>query len=1262
MRHAKWISAYQIDQWADAIEARALLPELIRRLIHATVEHSQIEHIEFAGSEEGHRPGYDGTTKVRAGGGNAKVPEGIAYWEMGVNQDIKGKLDDDFDGRVKNREPGDYSKVTYIGVTPRDYQNKGTFITDRKKLAHWGDVRVYDSNDLEQWLETAPAVALWLVPHVRKQNVGNLIDLASYWENLQRRLKGKIIPDVLLTSRQGAMKEFERWLAGPSEVFSMRGQTPHEVVDVFSAWVQSLPQDKQDPIASRAIVVEDETAWSLLVDSPNPLILVCGPGLQLDAEKIAGAQRKKHHVLRPVTGALARDALQLERMDRQELGKRLIAAGMAEAEAVNLASNSGGWFSVLKRQYSSIPDDRDPAWANAPAAGELAPLLLIGAWTDANAADQEVVAGVASRSYAACRTSVNHWAKQPDAPVRWGNGIWEFISLLDAWTYLHKTIEPAHLDAFETAAVKVLGIDNPALDLAPEERWQASIKGKHLPHSQELRAALARSLAMLATRDWPNDIADTVSLQLRAERVARKILQPNSSWKRWSTLGSLLSSLAEAAPEVVLEAIESGISGEKPTLRELFDQERGGAMGRVEHTGLLWALERMAWDKKLLPRVSLALARLAEIDPGGQWSNRPKESLHHIFFSWMPHTTASLDDRIGVLKLLFQRHIDVAWELLLSLFPKMHMSIMVQRTPEWRFWAEGWKRDMSHVEYEQSVSAFIELALVELAKKPSRWAQFVEEFPRLGRGGVERFLKALEGAHMESLDPEDRKALWDQTRKLVEQHREFDDAKWAFPKDIVDRFDAVAQRLSPRDPIELSLSLFSHRFNPIGPRDMPWEEQEKLLGQRRSEALVTILKNQGFEGILALLAKAENTWAIGWELAKKSGAQFDANVIPSFLLEQDPAKLKFAEAYTTARIYEDVSAARKTSFDKWSPDQISAFVALLPFGRETWDQVAKLPEPIPTNYWKKTGRHVHDLPAADVEFAARKLTAAGRVHSAIDLVGMTRDKPQGKLNADVLMSLLELSASAPSTEHPGQLTGYHIQELIDDIQKTPGVDEGRLAGIEWAFLDLLDRFSRHRPEALHKALATQPKFFVELLCLLYRRRGEKEEEQKPPSDETKAKAERAWKLMHDWDKIPGTQSDGSVLLDDLRVWIKTARELAEKEGRLVVGDITIGNVFAHSPADPDGTWPCAAVQQVIEETTSPEIERGFLQGIFNNRGSTSRAMDEGGAQERELAKKYQAWADKVLLRFPKVSKLLSHMASDYEAQAVQEDLGAAERD
>ena len=160
MRHPKWIKALDLDRWADTNEAKSMLPEVVRRLVHGTTIPAEIEHIDFPGGEEIHRPGYDGVTKLRKG--NAKVPEGICYWELGTNLQVKSKLDDDYGKRIGDRGAGDFSAVTYIAVTPRDYQGKSDWVADKLLKNEWKDVRVYDSSDLEQWLEMAPGVALWL--------------------------------------------------------------------------------------------------------------------------------------------------------------------------------------------------------------------------------------------------------------------------------------------------------------------------------------------------------------------------------------------------------------------------------------------------------------------------------------------------------------------------------------------------------------------------------------------------------------------------------------------------------------------------------------------------------------------------------------------------------------------------------------------------------------------------------------------------------------------------------------------------------------------------------------------------------------------------------------------------------------------------------------------------------------------------------------------------------------------------------------------
>ena len=524
MRHLKSISAHELDLWANTTDARARLPELIRRLVHATIEPSQIEHINFPGGEETQRPGYDGETKVTTG--NAKVPTGITYWEMGANVGVKGKFASDYSKRLAKRPPGDYSQVAYVAITPRDYQQSGDWVAETGARNEWREVRVYDSNDLEQWLEMAPSVALWARPYISKGQASGLQDLSTHWDNLQSRLKRKLPAELLLVGREAAKAAFEKWLDGSGSELAVCGQTLQEVVDFFTAWVQSLPTQEQDAVASRAIIVEAPDAWPLLADSRHRLILVCAERRRLEPDKIAEALRKGHHVLRPVStlGAQARGVVRLDRLDRGELAKRLVAIGLSEQDSYQLAQRSGGSFSILKRHFSSVPVDEAPAWGTGQAAAALAPLLLIGAWRDENPADQAIVAELAGCPYPETRRAANHWQQQPDAPLRWANGVWEFESLIDSWTFLHGALSPTQLDLWEKVTKSVLGVDDPRLDLDPDARWQANVLGKKLDHSAQLRDALVRSLAMVGTRDWPNLITDTTPLQARVDRVVCAIL------------------------------------------------------------------------------------------------------------------------------------------------------------------------------------------------------------------------------------------------------------------------------------------------------------------------------------------------------------------------------------------------------------------------------------------------------------------------------------------------------------------------------------------------------------------------------------------------------------------------------------------------------------------------------------------------------------------------------------------------------------------
>ena len=107
-------------------------------------------------------------------------------------------------------------------------------------------------------------------------------------------------------------------------------------------------------------------------------------------------------------------------------------------------------------------------------------------------------------------------------------------------------------------------------------------------------------LAMLAAygdKDLKNigkiTVQDMVSLWVR------KILLDNISSHRWYSLRDLLPYLAEASPDIFLEAVEESLKDNQLLLKGLFVEE--GIFGGCPHAGLLWALEGISWILIIYP-------------------------------------------------------------------------------------------------------------------------------------------------------------------------------------------------------------------------------------------------------------------------------------------------------------------------------------------------------------------------------------------------------------------------------------------------------------------------------------------------------------------------------------------------------------------------------------------------------------------------------------------------------------------------------------
>ncbi|MEK7677561.1 MAG: hypothetical protein AAB676_17165 [Verrucomicrobiota bacterium] len=144
-------------------------------------------------------------------------------------------------------------------------------------------------------------------------------------------------------------------------------------------------------------------------------------------------------------------------------------------------------------------------------------------------------------------------------------------------------------------------------------------------------------------------------------------------------------------------------------------------------------------------------------------------------------------------------------------------------------------------------------------------------------------------------------------------------------------------------------------------------------------------------------------------------------------------------------------------------------------------------------------------------------------------------------------------------------------------------------------------------------------------------------------------------MLKSWCRLPGTSADGTIDKAVLVDWLTKAREECAKLDRQEVADVEIGEMLSNAPADADSTWPCLAVRDAMEDINSEEILRGFARGVFSQRGSHWKSLTEGGAQERQLADKYQKQAESIRAGWPLVAAVLQRLADGYASDAKRED-------
>lgn len=1238
--------ADDLVEWSSRTDAGLNLPRLIRRLILEAGEISEPPRVRAG--EGVLLSGWDGISVFS--GKHPYVPQGTALWEMGRDKAVKAKADKEYAKRLENPLGFAPALSTFVFVTPRRWPAKLDWQGARRRERRWRDVRAYDADDLEAWMEIAPVTRIWF-----SRLIGKALDgaeaLDDWWSNWCQATSPKLSSAIVLAGaeREDTGRGIQAHLAGDPSSFAIQADSTEEAIAVLTSAIHTLPEDLSEVLTARAVVVRNAAIWPQLITESRRLLLIPDfPGCEP-----AEAVRAGHTVVTPVgRGPNSGGAIEVPRLRRQAAESALIDAGVPEEDARRLATLARRSLQALRRRIAVSSPLRQPDWCTPDAIRTLVPVLLAGHWQGDAESDQAVLSELSGRPYEELERDLATLANVADPPVRWIGGAWLVCDRFDLWKLIGAYLIPADLDRFHAVFEGVFAassrFDREIASVAPH--WPTLVQRP----SAGLREALAECLALIASEDVR---VGHIRGQNYANALVRAVLNHAAPGAEtiWPTLSDVLPLLAESAPDVFLAALATRIDATDQARRPAPEGDMPAQPLNGAQSNLLWALETLAWNRNYLDQVTLLLAKLSRLSSKNpQIVNSPDATLRSIYLAWLPATTAVPTERFSVIDRVAGSEPEVIWQLLRALLPRPHDVGHPSAKPRWRPWVPDRQPGVLDPGHQQSYEMVLGRLLLLAEGRIERWLELFEDFDHLPMQFKQSLLERFEADSLET-SADERAHLWDRLRALAAEHKHFSDAFWRMSEEQLQMVERLAERYEPDSVIDRVAWMFGKGRHRALARQGSEDHFEALQGIQ-TQAAKELMQAGGLELLLEAAAKFEEPFELGLAVGRSSAlSEIDELEIIQQLTPSGGSSAYLALGFVAGafgvRGWTWVGHIAARLEGKLRPDQWGTFLTVVPPDMTVIDFAERQGPEVAGYYWHRF-RVWARLPVEALERAGRGLLRAGRARDLVVLLGMNIDEDDipSQLIADALENAtVPDGASAPSDT----MYTYYVTQLLDRLAADKGFDRSRVARLEWSYSPLL-RFERP-PGLLHERLQTDPSFFVEVVATVFR--GENELETEVSTDDS-GMATRAFDVLESWHLLPGQGTGGSIDEEALVRWIDKARELLAARDRLKIGDLQIGKLLGKTRLGVRDGVPAAAVCSIIERIASSDLERGVETGVYNARGATMRGLTDGGQQERLLAATYRTYAEAVRNRWPRTAGLLGRIADIYDEEAVREDIGA----
>ncbi|MFD0941363.1 hypothetical protein [Pedobacter boryungensis] len=1205
--------------------------------------------------------GYDGI--VDSDVDYRYVPIGISLWEFGTEKNVKKKANEDYEKRTLNPEGHVPSERILIFLTPRFWQDKDKWRTEKLMEGVWKDIRAYDCRDIEEWLDETPAVSRWFAAETNVLPFDGVITVEEFWREFAHGRPGQFPPSILTGGREYELEQLSNFLAAEPDIHAVRAASKEEATAFIIACAKQFDESAQTSFISKSLVIETDTNFrSLQINSRNLNMIAKFDKLNI----LFPAVEKGHHVLVPLgpDDTFNQNIITLPGLDREKQVTSLISMGISDEDARRLSIEAGRDITVLRRLLK-FPQSRIH-WLEGNVK-EIIPALLLGRWYDFKPGDRELIEMFSGESYETYHEKLKRWRDCPESPILQIGNTWRLRSPLDAWANIASFLSAGDFKNLKQAITLALRKGNPYIPKDENNPFDI-ISGSDRQYSTWAREGLLQSLILIGFYGNGLELDGMDDPQGWTDEVVGSLLK-DADANLWISLDKELPLIAEASPSCFLHYVNISLNSSENTLLPMLTERPGMLTPSAYHTGMLWAMEALAWIPEYLEDATILLARLAKLDPGIKIVNNPINSLLEIYKSWHHQTLASLDQRIAVLRSLIEEDNDLAWKVLFSMLHTDRGTAHPTHRPRWRLFSTPVNTEVTHREYWSIGDQVIDLLLSIVANDAERIAALLNRSTVLTIKQRNKIL-ALAEQNADNIK-EGKDKVWSTLRKILSDSRSYPDADWSVPEELLSPYIDLYKRYEPVDPIEKIRWVFDDHWpnfpegGSIRGRNGR-DHHGKKVAAARMEGIRIILKNGGIEKVLMLAKEVKEPWILGEALAKvKNPIQYTDEVYP--LLDGQQGEISLAQTYFKSLYFsQDVawvdSVYRKLAESDLSIHAINRFFLSLHPTREIWRYLEDIDTEITTLYWKEVNTMLFWMEKDDIDFVLDNLEKYNRHFSAIDMAAHISEEQQ--LSSEKILNLLMNAVTRPTDENRN-FPSYQAGVLFKLLDERRNLDDSTMIRLEYLYLSLLDGHRIHRyPKYLHAELAKNPEFFIEVIKWAYlpKNRELVDKERNDLSDEQLVhRGQQAYKLLNSMKKLPGIEDKKGINESFLKNWVEQSRALAAAADRTEVTDSFIGKLLAQYPEDGTDNWPAEVISEVIEAVGTKDMLSAFSTALFNKRGSSIRGAFAGGDIERAHAIYFEKLVKKHRLKYPKMSSIYSGLAKNYRASAKEMD-DRAERD